>query len=206
MTIASQTQLVWPPTRALPLVLRLRPVVELTDDQLLALGALNDELRIERTAEGDLLLMPPTATETGDSNAEIGMQLRVWAKRDGTGMAFDSSTGSRLPNTAVRSPDASWMPYARLAQLTPEQRRGFVPACPDFDLELRSPTDAMADLHAKLREYLANGARLGWLLDPETRRVYVYRPEAPVEQLDDPATVWGDPVLPGFVLDLRAVW
>ena len=206
MTIAQQVQLAWPRTRELPLVLRLRPVLDLTDDQLLALGALNHELRMERTTEGDLLLMPPTGTETGDSNAEIGMQLRLWAKRDGTGTTFDSSTGFKLPNGAVRSPDASWMPRSRLDQMSREQRKKFIPACPDFVLELRSPSDTMADLHAKLGEYVANGARLGWLLDPESRRVYVYHPDAPVEQLDDPATVTGEPVLPGFVLDLRAVW
>ncbi|MDP8924564.1 MAG: Uma2 family endonuclease [Chloroflexota bacterium] len=206
MTIASQVQTLWPRMRELPLVLRLLPAIRLSDDDLFALCALNRELRIERTAEGDLLLMPPTGAETGDSNAEIGMQLRVWAKRDGTGTTFDSSTGFLLPNGAMRSPDASWMPRPRLNQMTREQRKKFIPACPDFVLELRSPSDTMADLHAKLREYIANGARLGWLLDPETRRVHVYRPDAPVEQLDDPATVGGDPVLPGFVLDLREVW
>ncbi len=206
MTIASQVQTLWPRMRELPLVLRLLPAIRLSDDDLFALCALNRELRIERTAEGDLLLMPPTGAETGDSNAEIGMQLRVWAKRDGTGTTFDSSTGFLLPNGAMRSPDASWMPRPRLNQMTREQRKKFIPACPDFVLELRSPSDTMADLHAKLREYIANGARLGWLLDPETRRVHVYRPDAPVQQLDDPPTVSGDPVLPGFVLDLREVW
>ena len=209
MTIASQTQrehLAWPREREFPLVLRLRPVIDLTDEQLLILSALNRDLRMERNAEGDLLLMPPTGTETGDRNAEIGMQVRVWAKRDGTGTTFDSSTGFKLPNTAVRSPDASWMPHSRLDQFTSEERKKYIPACPDFVVELRSPSDTLADSHAKLREYIENGARLGWLLDPETRRVYVYRPDAPVEQLDDPATVSGDPVLPGFVLDLREVW
>ena len=206
MTIATHAQLSWAKVRELPLVLRLRPAVDLTDAQLLALGEANRELRIERTAEGDLLLMPPDGGDTADSNAEIGMQLRVWAKRDGTGTTFDSSGGFKLPNGAVRSPDASWMLRSRLDQLTAEQRKKFVPACPDFVLELRSPSDTLADLHAKLREYLANGARLGWLLDPETRRVHVYRPDAPVEQLDDPATVSGDPVLPAFALNLREVW
>ena len=209
MTIASQTQqehVAWPREREFPLVLRLRPVIDLTDDQLLTLSAINRDLRMERNAEGDLLLMPPTGGDTGDSNAEIGMQLRIWAKLDGTGTTFDSSTGFKLPNGAVLSPDAAWMPRSRLDQLTREERKKYIPACPDFVLELRSPSDTMADLHAKLREYMANGARLGWLLDPETRRVYVYRPDAPVEQLEDPASVSGDPVLPGFVLDLRKVW
>jgi Uma2 family endonuclease len=206
MTIAKQAQLAWPEVYELPLVLRMRPLIELSDDDLLALSALNRDLRMERNAEGDLLLMPPAGGDAGESNAEIGMQLRVWAKRDGTGTTFDSSTGFRLPNGAVRSPDASWMPRARLELISPEQRRKYLPACPDFVLELRSPSDRLATLHAKLREYLANGARLGWLLDPESRRVFVYRPDQAVEELDDPATVAGDPVLPGFALDLRAVW
>ena len=206
MTIAQQVQSAWPRTRELPLVLLLRPVVDLTDDQLLLLSSLNRDLRMERNAEGDLLLMPPTGGDTGESNAQLEMQLREWAKSNGTGTTFDSSTGFKLPNTAVRSPDASWMLRARLDQLTAEERKKFIPACPDFVVELRSPSDTMADLHAKLREYMANGARLGWLLDPETRRVFVYRPDAPVEQLDDPATVEGDPVLPDLVLDLREVW
>ncbi len=202
----AQPEAVWPQTSELPLVLRLRPVIDLTDDQFLALSALNRDVRMERNSEGDLLLMPPTGGEIGDSNAELGMQLRIWSKQDGTGTTFDSSTGFKLPNGAVLSPDAAWMPRSRLDQLTCEQRKKFIPACPDFVLELRSPSDTMADLHAKLREYIANGARLGWLLDPETRRVFVYRPDAPVEQLDDPATVAGDPILPGFVLNLGDVW
>ncbi len=206
MTIAAQAELAWPRVRELPLVLRLEPAVRLSDDDLFALCALNRELRIERTAEGDLLLMPPTGSDTSDSNAEITRQVGNWAKRDGTGPTFDSSGGFKLPNGAMRSPDASWIPRSRLEQFSAEERKKFLPACPDFVLELRSPSDTMADLHAKLREYTANGARLGLLLDPETRRVHVYRPDAPVEQRDDPASVSGDPVLPGFVLNLREVW
>ena len=206
MTVAAQVQSTWPRMRELPLVLRLEPAVHLSDDELLALCALNRELRIERTAEGDLLLMPPTGGGTSNRNSEINRQLGNWARRDGSGMPFDSSGGFKLPNGAMRSPDAAWMPRSRLEQFSAAQIERFIPACPDFVLELCSPTDTMADLHAKLREYLANGARLGLLLDPETRRVFVYRPDAPVEQLDDPATVAGDPVLPGFILDLREVW
>ena len=153
-----------------------------------------------------MLLMPPTGIETGGSNAGITAQIWNWTRQDGTGVAFDSSAGFTLPNGAVRSPDASWVARSRLDLLTREQRRRFAPICPDFVLELRSPSDALADLHAKLAEYLANGARLGWLLDPEARRVFVYRPDAPLEQLDDPATVSGEPVLPDFALDLREVW
>ncbi len=189
-----------------PLVLRTRPALDVSDDQFFALCQLNRDLQIERTAEGDWSIMAPTGWETGDREAEIIMQLRTWAKADGHGVASSSSTGFRLPNGAVRSPDAAWVLRERLEQVPAEQRRQFLPLCPDFVLELRSPTDRLADLQAKLVEYLANGARLGWLLDPEPRQVYVYRPDAPVQRLDNPEQLLGDPVLPGFALDLREVW
>jgi Uma2 family endonuclease len=191
---------------ALPLVVRLRPALDVSEDQFFALCQLNRDLRIERNAKGELLIMPPTGGGTGRRNAEITWQLVDWAKRDGTGVPFDSSTGFRLPNTAVRSPDAAWMLAARYDAIPADQRERFIPACPDFALELRSPSDQLSDVQAKMQEYLDNGLRLGWLLDPEPRHVYVYRPNVPVERLDDPATVAGDPVLPGFVLNLRAVW
>jgi Uma2 family endonuclease len=152
------------------------------------------------------LIMPPTGGQTGSSNAQITIQLGVWANRDGTGVVYDSSTGFRLPNGAVRSPDAAWLPRPRLDQFSAEQRRQFIPICPDFVLELRSPSDKLDDLHAKMREYLAAGARLGWLLDPDARQVHIYRPDTPVERLDEPDSVSGDPILPGFVLDLRQIW
>lgn len=150
--------------------------------------------------------MPPTGTETGDRDSEINMQLRLWAKRDGTGVAFGSSTGFILPNGAVRSPDASWVVRSRWTSLTAEQRRRFAPLCPDFVVELRSPSDSLRALQDKMQEYMNNWARLGWLIDPEQRRVYVYRPGASVQELENPEKVSGEPVLPGFVLDLREVW
>jgi Uma2 family endonuclease len=193
-------------THELPLVVRMRPALDLSEDQFFELCQLNRDLRIERNAEGELLIMPPAGGETGEREAEITWQLVSWAKRDGTGTAFSPSTGFRLPNTAVRAPDGAWMPRSRLEQIPAEQRRKFIPACPDFVLELRSPSDRLRDVQDKMQEYLANGARLGWLLDPEAHHVYIYRPDAPVERLDHPDTVSGDPVLPGFVLDLRAIW
>ena len=147
--------------------------------------------------------MAPTGWETGEREPEIARQLGNWAKADGSGVATSSAAGYRLPDGAVRAPDAAWVLRSRLARVSAEQRLRFLPLCPDFVLELRSPTDRLQDLQAKLQEYLANGARLGWLLDPEARHVYVYRPDAPIERLDQPDTVAGDPVLPGFVLDLR---
>src|SRR4051794_22630584 len=190
----------------LPLVVRTRPALDLSEDQFFAFCQLNGDLRIERNAEGELLIMPPAGGDTSDRNSEINMQLRMWAKRDGSGVAFDSSGGFRLPNRAVRSPDASWMLRSRYEQIPAEQRARFVPACPDFVLELRSPSDRLGDLQAKMQEYIANGARLGWLLDPEPHRVSVYRPNEPVQRLDDPATLAGEPVLRGFVLNLREIW
>ena len=190
----------------LPLVLRLRPVVELSDDQLLALCSLNRGLRIERNARGELVLMPPAGGATGDRESEINMQLRIWAKRDGTGTAFGSSTGFRLPNGAMRAPDAAWVPHDRLASITPAEREKFLPLCPDLVIELRSPSDALGDLQAKMEEWIANGARLGWLIDPYPKHLYVYRPGASVERLENLDTISGDPLLPGFVLDLKAIW
>jgi Uma2 family endonuclease len=206
MTTGVRKRKAVPDAYELPLVVRLRPVLKLSEDQFFQLCQINRDVRIERNAEGEILLMPPTGGETGDREAEIAMQLRIWAKRERSGTTFSSSTGFRLPNTAVRSPDAAWMKRSRLARIPARQRKGFIPACPEFVLELRSPTDALQDLPAKMQEYLDNGARLGWLIDPESRHVYVYRPDAPVERLDSPDTISGDPVLRGFVLDLREIW
>lgn len=189
-----------------PLIVHLRPVLELTDEQFYAFCQLNRDLRIERTAQGEVVIMPPAGWKTSERNSEIGMQLRIWAKREGTGVVTDSSGGFVLPDGATRSPDAAWITHARLAALTAEQRDKFLPLCPDFALELRSPTDTLTALQAKMQEYLDNGARLGLLIDPMQRRVYVYRPQAPVECLENPDAVAGDPVLPGFILDLRDIW
>jgi Uma2 family endonuclease len=188
------------------LILRLRPVLDLTDDQLAALSSLNDDLRLEWTAEGALEIMAPTGWETGNRNLSLAAQIYVWATKDGTGVASDSSTGFRLPNGAIRSPDVSWVRRERVLSLSSEQRRTYIPLCPDFVLELRSPPDRLTVLEAKMREYIANGARLGWLIDPDARTVQVYRPGEPAQTLTNPQTVGGDPVLPGFTLDLRPIW
>lgn len=189
-----------------PLIVHLQPVLELSDDQLYEFAQLNRELRIERNALGELIIMPPTGGESGQRNAEITMQLRLWAKRDGSGATFDSSTGFRLPNGAVRSPDASWIKQSRLAGLSDDDKKKFIPLCPDFVIELRSETDSLSVLQEKMQEYLDNGSQLGLLIDPEQKRVYVYRPEVEVEELENPETVSGDPLLASFVLDLREIW
>ena len=191
-----------------PIVLRLDPVVQLTDEQLVELCALNDVLRIERNAQGDLELMPPTLPGTGNQEASITIDLGIWARGDGRGVVFSPTAGFTLPNGAVRSPDASWILKARLAELTDEEKRGFAHICPDFVIELRSSSDSLRSVRRKMEEYLENGVRLGWLIDPldPQRRVYIYRPNLPVEILERPETLSGEPVLPGFTLDLKPVW
>ena len=186
--------------------LHLRPAVDLTDEQYFALCAINRELRLERTAEGDLIILPPTGAETGARNSSITAQVHNWTKRDGKGTGFDSSTGFKLPNKADRSPDAAWVLRSRLAELTREQKQKFLPLAPDFAIELKSPTDFLQDLLAKMEEYRENCVRLGWLINPETKQVHIYRPGRDVEVLGNPLEISGDPELPGFVLDLREIW
>jgi Uma2 family endonuclease len=191
--------------KAFPVALDLHSV-RLTDEQFYQLCQDNDDLRLELTAEGELIIMPPTGGSTGSRNATITARVTVWAEKDGTGLSFDSSTMFILPNGAKRSPDGSWVSRERWDALSEEERDRFVPLCPDFVAELRSPSDSLSFLQDKMDEYISNGAGLGFLLDPKAKRVYVYRPGKAVESLDDPRTVSGDPVLPGFVLDLKDIW
>lgn len=195
-----------PPIRADRVILHMRPLLDFSDDQFFALCLQNRDLRIEQTAEGDLIIMPPTGFGTGRRNNEIARQLGNWAVQDGRGIAVDSSTGFTLPSGAKKSPDASWVLRSRLAPLTPEQKEKLLPLCPDFVVELRSPSDSLEDTQEKMQEYLDNGARLGWLLDAPQKRVFVYRPGKDVETLDAPATISADPELPGFTLELALIW
>ena len=187
-------------------LLHVRPVIELTDDQLFELCQINQELWMERTAEGDLVIMPPEGWETSHRSITLGTLLTQWAWQDGTGVTSGSSAGFILPNGAMRAPDAAWVLRSRLAALTAEQKQKFLPLCRDFVVEIRSQSDRLSMAQEKMQEYLDNGARLAWLIDPHSRVVYVYRPEQPVERLENPATISGDPVLPGFVLDLQKIW
>lgn len=189
-----------------PLVLRVRPAIEMTPEQFFEFCRINRELRIERTAKGDLLIMSPTGGETGARNARLVAHLSIWAERDGRGVVFDSSTGFTLPNGATRSPDAAWVRRDRLAALSAEQRRQFLPLCPDFVIELVSPSDDRKAVEEKIGEYLANGVQLAWLIDPDQRQVVVYRPGLPADCLDSPDRVSGDPLLGGFVLELDPIW
>jgi len=179
--------------------------LNLTEERFFNLCQDNRDLRLELTAQGELIVMGPTTTETGRRNANLNFQLCLWARQDGTGECFDSSAGFTLPNGARVSPDASWVRRDRYEALTAEEREQFAPLCPDFVAELRSKTDRLARLQTRMMEYIENGARLGWLLDPAAHRVYIYRPGQEVATLDAPETIAGNPVLPGFVLQLQDV-
>ncbi len=182
------------------------PVIHLDDDQFFDFCQLNRELRIERTATGMVIIMCPAGGETGSRNAELTYALRHWAKRNKRGVAFDSSTGFILPNGATRSPDGAWVRYEQLTGLTPRQKQKCLPLCPDFVIELQSPTDDVDDLKEKMAEYIDNGAQLGWLLILETQEVYIYRPSAAPEYLSNPVQITGESVVRGFVLDLADIW
>ncbi len=180
--------------------------VEMTDDQLLQFCADNGDLRIELTAKKELIIMPPAGATTSGRNSELAVDLGIWSRQDGTGKTFDSSGGFTLPNGAMRSPDASWILLSRWDALSEAEQTRFSPICPDFVIELQSPSDRLRDLHAKMLEYIENGVRLGWLILPRARQVHVYRPGQDVEVLEGMQTVSGDPELPGFVLDLARIW
>ncbi|MGB8703238.1 MAG: Uma2 family endonuclease [Thermosynechococcaceae cyanobacterium] len=186
--------------------LDIAPFIEMTDDQFFDLCQHHRDYRFERTASGALIIMPPTGGETSRRNLSLSGQLYQWNQSRNLGVAFDSSGGFKLPNGADRSPDASWVLKQRWDDLTPQQRKKFLPLCPDFVLELRSPSDAIAELRQKMQEYIANGARLGWLLDPQTQQVEIFRPDQAPEILRSPKSLSGDPVLPGFVLDLTDIF
>jgi Uma2 family endonuclease len=177
-----------------------------TREQFIELAIANRELQLERTAQGELIVNPPTGGETGKRNFNIAWQIGVWNQQTKLGEAFDSSTGFHLPSGADRSPDASWVRQERWDSLTPEQKESFIPLCPDFAIELRSKSDNMEPLRVKMREYMNNGARLGWLIDRKNRKVEIYRQNREVEVLENPATLSGEDVLPGFVLDLTQIW
>jgi len=179
--------------------------VGLTDDQFLRLCSDNRDFRFERTAQGDLIIMPPPGSKTGQRNAEITYRLVSWTKQDGTGVCFANDAGFTLPNGAKRGPDGAWISRDRWNRVPEEQKEKLAPICPDFVIELRSPSDRLADVQEKMQEYIANGARLGWLLDPFDNCAVIYRPGQPPERIENPAIISGDPVLPGFKFDFREI-
>ena len=188
------------------LTLNLNPIIKLTDEQFFQLCQENENIRLERTAKGELIIMSPAGGETGNSNAGLTAQIWIWNERNKLGKVFDSSTGFKLPNGANRSPDASWVKLERWNALTPEQQKKFPPICPDFVVELMSPSDSLKETQDKMKEYRDNGAVLGWLINRQSRQVEIYRQNQEVEVLESPAAVSGEDVLPGFILNLESIW
>jgi Uma2 family endonuclease len=181
-----------------PCVLQMSPAIEMTDEQFFAFCQLNRDYRIERNSKGELVVMSPTGSETGNRNAKLIQQLSNWSDSNGTGIEFDSSTGFKLPNGAERSPDAAWMSWEKWQAIPTKKRIRFAPVCPDFVVEIRSSSDRLKPLQNKLQEYL--------LIDRKNRRVYIYRPQQQVECLENPATISCEPVLSGFALKMEAIW
>lgn len=191
--------------RIAPQVIHFRPL-HLSPDQFFDFCQTNPDYSFELTADRDLVIMPPVGLEGGDANADLVLQLGRWARRDGTGRFYGPDVGFVLPNGAIRAPDASWIVKSRLARLGKEARKRFAAICPDFVAEVRSASDRLPQLKDKMLEYRENGVRLGWLIDPIERKIYVYRPGARMKELSSPASVSADPVLTGFVLDLGEIW
>ena len=179
---------------------------QLSDEQFFQLCQDNRDLRLERNAKGDLIIMPPTGGETGNSNAGITAQLWLWNNLHKLGVVFDSSTGFKLPNGADRSPDAAWIPLEKWQALTPQQKERFLPLSPDFVIELMSPSDSLETARKKMQEYLDNGTRLGWLINRKTREVEIYRQGQAVEILTNPESLSGENMLPEFSLNLTLIW
>lgn len=188
------------------LTVNFNSVIKLTDEQFYQLCQDNETLRFERNSKGELIIMPPTGGETSNRNAGLTAQIWVWNEQTQLGKVFDSSGGFKLPNGANRSPDASWVKLERWNALTPEQKTKFAPLCPDFVVELLSPSDSLKDTQEKMKEYRDNGARLGWLINRKSRQVEIYRQGQDVEVLENPVTLSGEDVLPGFALYLASIW
>jgi Uma2 family endonuclease len=187
------------------LTLQLPLALKFTAEEFEQLVAANRDLRLELSSLGELVIMSPTGGETGNRNFEMYIDLGIWNRQNKLGKAFDSSTGFKLPNGATRSPDASWIKQERWDGLTSQQRKKYLPLCPDFAVELVSESDDLADTQAKMREYIQNGLRLGWLINPQDKQVEIYRPHQEVEVLNSPTSLSGEDVLPGFILDLANV-
>lgn len=190
-----------------PIFLQMPSDLHLTDEQFFQFCQVNRNLRIERNQYGEISIMSPAGGKTGNRSGNIFGELYIWSNQDGTGLCFDSSTGFKLSTGAERSPDVSWMKLERWNSLSEEQQEKFSPICPDFVVELRSPSDNLKPLKEKMEEYMREPSiQLGWLIDRKNRKVYIYRPGMPEECLENPATVSGDSVLPGFVLDMSKIW
>ncbi len=191
---------------SVPLTVNLPAIKSMSVEQIYEFCLANRDLRIERTASGEVIIMPPAFSDTGNRNIKIAQQLTNWADYDGTGETFDSSAGFILPNGATRSPDASWIKLERWNALSEEQQASFAPICPDFVIELRSKSDTLRSLQDKMQEYIDNGTLLGFLIDCKIRKVHIYRPNQEPEILDNPEVVSAAPELPGFILRMATIW
>jgi len=200
-------QTISPPSeKAAPFLMPDLTSLRLTPAQFEQVCRDNPDLRLELTSTGGLIVMPPTGLLTGKRNAALTAQLVIWAEEDGTGVVFNSHAGFTLSNGAIRSPDVSWVRREKWEALTEDEQEEFAPLCPDFVIELRSRWQTLKAQQAKMQEYLDNGAALGWFIDPRNRRVYIYRQGEEVEVLRDATTLSGDPILPGFELQLEQLW
>ena len=193
-------------TENIPLMVNFPAIIQMSHEQFYEFCQANRELRIERSATGEVIIMPPTFSDTGNRSGRAFQQLANWADQDGTGEMFDSSTGFKLPNGATRSPDASWVKGEHWNTLTEEQKASFAPICPDFVIELRSSSDTLSSLQAKMQEYIHNGALSGFLIDRKNHTVHLYRSNQTPEILDAPNSVSADPELPGFILQMAKIW
>ena len=180
--------------------------IKMTDEQFYELCQNNRDLRFERNVEGKLIIMAPTGGGTGKRNFDLILQLGKWNEQKHLGICFDSSTGFKLPNGADRSPDVAWVPVSKWNNLTQEQQEKFLPLCPDFVIELRSPSDDLKTLQDKMQEYLDNGTRLGWLINRKNRQVEVYRQGKDKEILNNPDSLSGEDILTNFSLKLESIW
>jgi Uma2 family endonuclease len=188
------------------ITVNLNPIIELTDDQFYQLCRKNPDVKFERNAKGELIIMPPTGGETGNRNSEINAEFVIWNRQTKLGICFDSSTCFKLPNNANRSPDVAWIKKERWDALTPEQKEKFPPIAPDFVLELMSPSDSLQETQNKMQEYIDNQVKLGWLINRKTRQVEIYRQGESVKMLESPRELSGEDVLPGFILDMAIIW
>jgi Uma2 family endonuclease len=193
-------------TKSITLPPQLTLNINLTDEEFFQLCQNNRDLRFERTAAGELIIMPPTGSDTGNRNFDLAVELGIWNKQTKLGKGFDSSTGFKLANGKDVSPDVAWIKKERWDSLTPQQQNKFAPIAPDFVIELRSSSDNLKPLQDKMQEYIDNGTQLGWLIDRKQRKVFIYRSGQAVEELDNPQRLTGENLLPGFVLDLSQIW
>lgn len=188
------------------ITLNLNPIIQLTDEQFYQLCQENQDVQLERNAKGEIIVMHPSGGETSRSNSALNLQVGIWNEQTQLGEVFDSNGGFSLPKGGDRAPDLAWVKKERWDSLTPEQKEKFLPLCPDFLIELLSPSDSLKKTQEKMQEYLDNGLRLGWLINRKTQQVEIYRQGQDVEILQSPATLSGEDILPGFILNMQKIW